>query len=445
MIYRNLAVVAVPIALQSLIASSLNLVDNLMVGMLGEKELAAVGAGMQVFFIAWIVTIGFSAGCSTFAAQFWGAGDIPNIKKTCGFNLTVCVGAGMLFFIAGFFFPNYVIRILTDIPSTVELGSEYIKYGSACFVLAPVSAVLQMILKATQQTKLPLYISIISFSTNTFMNWVLIFGHFGLPAMGVRGAALATVIARLLEAALTIYVVLIRKNVLNGKIREFFGWSKEMMRRIAKNSIPTMANEGLWSLATTMYVAAYARVGVTEYAAYQACETINRLFIMAAFSMGEAALILIGQKLGEKRPDEAYEVTKVILKVTVVLGILMGGLMILCSKPMVGLFNFSPEGHHEALLILLIYGVIMTVNVLNGVIVTGVLRSGGDTRFAMMLDLGTIWLIGVPMAFFATMVMHWPVHIAVLLTTLEHVVKLVIGMKRVVSKKWVRNVIEDIE
>ena len=440
-LYRNLAVVAVPIALQSLIASSLNLIDNLMVGALGEAELAAVGAGLQIYFISMILTIGFSAGCSTFAAQFWGAADLPNIRKTCGFAITVCVGIGVLFFTAGIFFPEYIMRIFSNIPKIIDLGSEYVRYGAPVFILLPLATVIEMTLRATQQTRLPLYISIASFSINTFMNWVLIFGHFGFPAMGVKGAAIATVTARLVEVLLCIFVLLIRKNILNGKIREFFGWSREMMKRISKNSIPTMANEGLWSLATTMYVAAYARVGITEYAAYQACESINRIFIMAAFSMGDAALILIGQKLGERRPEEAYSLSIVILRITAVMGVLMGGLMILLGDTMTGLFNFTEEGHRDAFLILVVYGVIMTANVLNGVIVVGILRSGGDTRFAMLMDTGTIWLIGVPMAFFATMVMHWPVFIAVLMTSAEHVVKLMIGLKRVVSKKWLNNVI----
>jgi putative MATE family efflux protein len=440
-IYRRLAAVAVPIALQSLIASSLNLVDNLMVGSLGEAQLASVGAGIQIFFIAWIITFGFSAGCSTFAAQFWGAGDMRNIRKTCGFAMTVCVGFGMLFFIAGFFFPEYIMRIFTNIPEIIAMGSRYVKYGALCFVLMPVSAVLQMTLKATQQTRAPLQISIVSFSMNTFMNWVLIFGHFGLPALGVRGAALATVIARVIEAALSIYIVLIRKNILNGRVGDFFGWSKDLMRRIAKNSVPTMANEGLWSLATTMYVAAYARVGVTEYAAYQACESIDRLFIMAAFSMGDAALILVGQKLGEKKTEEAYELAGTILRISVITGLIMGTMLIIFGKPLISLFNFSQAGQHDAFLMIIVYGVVLTADVLNGVIVTGVLRSGGDTRFAMLMDIGTIWLIGVPLAFFSTMVMHWPIYTAVLLTCSEHIVKLIIGLCRVRSKKWMNNVI----
>ena len=443
-IYRNLAVVALPIAVQSLIASSLNLVDNLMVGHLGEAELAAVGAGLQIFFVSWILNVGMSAGCSTFVAQFYGAGEMDNVKKTTGFAAALCFGIGILFFVFGFFAPRIVMRIFTDIPDIIDLGAVYVKYCAPTFLIGPLSVVFQMALKATQQTKYPMYISVISFGTNTFLNWILIFGHFGMPAMGVKGAAIATTIARVVELLLSIYFLLIRKNIASGRPAEFFGWSKELMKRILKNSIPTTLNEGLWSLATTMYVAAYARVGITEYAAYQACETIDRLFIMAAFSLGDAALILVGQRLGEKKLDEAYDLAKLILKIATIMGLILGGLLIACAHPILNLFNFTAGGHHDAFLILLVYGVTMSVNVANGVIITGILRSGGDTRFAMLADTLTIWLIGVPLAWIATALLGWPIYIAVALTKLEEMTKLVIGMKRFVSKKWVNNVVSNI-
>ena len=152
-LYKQLAVVAVPIALQSLVASSLNLVDNLMVGFMGEAELAAVGAGMQIFFIGWILLFGFSAGASTFVAQFWGAQDLVNIRRTIGLAVAIGEAIGLVFFVFAFFAPQYVMRIFTDIPVTLELGAQYVKWGSLCFLLLPLLIVLEMALRATQQTK----------------------------------------------------------------------------------------------------------------------------------------------------------------------------------------------------------------------------------------------------------------------------------------------------
>jgi len=174
-VYGNLFRVAIPIALQGLVASSLNLVDNLMVGALGESELAGVGVGIQIYFVAWIITFGFAGGCSTFVAQFWGVKDGKNIKKTIGFSAAFSLTVGTLFFFWGILAPRSIAGIFTDIPQTVNIAAEYIRFGSPCFLFMPLSVVFEMGLKATQQTKYPMFISIIAFSSNTFMNWVLIF------------------------------------------------------------------------------------------------------------------------------------------------------------------------------------------------------------------------------------------------------------------------------
>lgn len=444
-VYGNLFRVAIPIALQGLVASSLNLVDNLMVGALGESELAGVGVGIQIYFVAWIITFGFAGGCSTFVAQFWGVKDGKNIKKTIGFSAAFSLTVGTLFFFWGILAPRSIAGIFTDIPQTVNIAAEYIRFGSPCFLFMPLSVVFEMGLKATQQTKYPMFISIIAFSSNTFMNWVLIFGHFGMPAMGVKGAAIATAFSRLIEIILGIIIVFFRNNVLKGHIKEYIGWSRDLVMRIFKNSLPTMANEGLWALATTMYVAAYARVGITEYASYQAGETIARLFVIAAFSIGDAALILVGQKLGQRKDEEAYELAALIIKLTTVIGLIFGGALLMCGKPLIGLYNFSPEGGRIAFLILVVDALTMVFYILNGVIISGILRSGGDTWFAMILDCGTIWLIGVPLAFISTGVFRIPIYMAVLICKTEEVVKLALSLKRFFSKKWARSVIKDIK
>lgn len=444
-VYGNLFKVALPIAVQGVIASSLNLVDNLMVGALGESELAGVGVGVQIYFIAWIITFGFAGGSSTFVAQFMGANDPKNIKETIGFATMFSLSIGILFFIWGFFSPRSIAEIFTDIPETIDLASEYIRFGSPCFLFMPVSVVFEMGLKSTQQTKFPMYISLVAFSANTFMNWVLIFGHFGLPALGVKGAAIATSASRLIEILLGIIIIFYRNNILKGRISEYFCRNRILMKRVLKNSLPTMTNEGLWALATTMYVAAYARVGVTEYASYQAGETIARLFVMAAFSIGDAALILVGQKLGEKKLEEAYDLAKTIIRITVFLGILFGAVLMVCAKPLISLYNFTPLGRHIAFLILMVDAGTMVFYILNGVIISGILRSGGDTRFAMLLDCGTIWLIGVPLAFFSTGVLGLPIYFAVLICKSEEIIKLILSVRRFLSKKWVRNVIKGID
>ncbi|MCB6994220.1 MATE family efflux transporter [bacterium 210820-DFI.6.37] len=438
---RTLAVVALPIALQSLIASSLSLIDNLMVGSLGEAELNAVGVSVQIYFIHWMMLYGFTSGSATFMAQYFGAGDFSNIRKTTGFAITVNMGVSLIFFSAAIFFPEHVLRIFTGFPQIIQLGTGYVRMGACAFLFVAVTVPFTTALRATQQTRLPLYISGAAFLTNTFLNYLFIFGNWGMPRLGVAGAALATMISRLLEMTLILYVVFGRKNKIAGPIKEFFGWHKAFAVKIIKNAVPTTINETMWGLGTALYVAAFARIGITEGAAIQACNTINNLFMLAAFSVGDATLILVGQKLGEKKLDEAYGLAKKLIRIGFVIGVCAGAALILCGKPLLSLFDFSPRGARLAFLILVVYGCVMWLSLYNAMNVTGVLRCGGDTRFAMLADVLTVWCIGVPMAFITALALHWPIYFAVMAVKTEEVVKGLLVTKRFFSKKWVKNVI----
>lgn len=442
-LFRTLGTVALPIAFQSLIGSSLSLIDNLMVGRLGETELNAVGVAIQIFFIHWMLLYGFTSGSATFMAQFFGAGEIANIRKTIGFALTVTIGASLLFFIVGVFFPGYVMRVFTNFPKVIALGEDYIRMGAGTFLFVAITVPFTSALRATQQTKTPLYASVTAFLLNTLLNYIFIFGALGAPRLGVVGAALATLIARFVEMVIILFVVFGKKNMIAGKIREFFSYQKAFAVRIVKNAIPTAMNETLWGLGVALYIAAFARIGVTEGAAVQACNTINNLFMMAAYSVGDAALILVGQKLGQGKVDYAYELAKKLLKIGTVIGIFSGIAVILLGRPLLKLFDFTARGEHLAVLILIVYGSIMWLELYNAVNITGVLRCGGDTKYAMLSEVLAVWCIGVPVAFLTSLVLEWPIYFAVLAVKSEEIVKAVALTKRFLSKKWAKNVIHD--
>ena len=197
-------------------------------------------------------------------------------------------------------------------------------------------------LRATQQSALPLIASVTALGTNTFLNWVFIFGNLGAPALGVEGAALATAIARLLEMLIILFEVFGLRNKIAGSLKDFFGYSRDLATRIVKNALPTTTNETLWGIGTSLYIAAFARIGIAEGAAVQACNTINNMFTLAAFSVGDAILILVGQKLGEGKPELAYTMSKKMIKIGLVIGIVMGAGVIAAGEPLLSLFSFSP-------------------------------------------------------------------------------------------------------
>ena len=441
---KNVALVASPIALQSLIGSSLNLVDNLMIGHLGELPLNAVGVSVQIFFVYWMFVFGFASGGATFISQFYGVKDLVNIRRTTGFTLAVVFGMGLIFFIAAVCFPEYLLRIFTRFPEVIEAGKVYVRIGAPVFLLVPVTQAFTVALRATQQTVQPLLASVVALGMNTCMNYILIYGKLGAPAMGIAGAALATVISRAVELGIILFLVFGRRNMIAGPLREFFGFRRDLARRIVRNALPTTINETMWGLGTALYIAAFARISISAGAAVQACNTINNLFSMIAFSIGDAILILVGQKLGEGKKAEAFAMSKILTKLAVTVGLILGALTLCFGKPILNLFDFTEEGAMDAWRILIVYASTLFMEVFNGTMVSGTLRSGGDTRFAMFTEVGAVWLIGVPLAFITSLWLGWPVYLAVLAVKSEGVVKGIILLRRYLSGKWLNTVIEGI-
>jgi putative MATE family efflux protein len=443
-LYKKLIRVALPISLQSLIASSLNLVDNLMVGHLGETELAAVGLSTQFTVIFWIVLFGFTGGTMTYMAQFFGKGDMAGIRRVTGITVTVSFAVGLGFFCVSFFAPEAVLKVFTDIPEVIELGSPFVHYLAFIFLTWSIVVPLTAALKATQQTSIPLKISLVVFSTNTALCIVLINGFLGAPKMGIMGACVATVTSRCLELALYLVVIFVRKNPLAAPLGAFFGWTGELFRRVLANALPTMGNETLWAVGVSLYNAAYGRMGVTEFAAVQAGNTIFNLFSLACFSIGDGLLILCGELLGKGKTEEAFRAGQQIVKIAVVLGAAAGGVLILVSRLIIRLFEFTELGEHYAGLILVAFGATLFIKVHNSTVLTGALRAGGDTRVGMLIDVGTVWCIGVPLAFLGALVLQWPVYVVVLMVQSEEAVKFFLMRWRFRSRKWLRDLVRDL-
>ena len=441
---KRIAKIAAPIAVQGMVSATLTMVDNLMVGLLGETELAAVGVGGQLFMIHYLVLFGLVSGSATFAAQFYGTRDMANIRKVIGFAFMLLGVLGLLMFFASNLLTIPILSIYTNDPAVRDLAAQYVRICSPAFLMLAVSSPLEMAFKATQQVKIPMVISAVVFSSNTFINYIFIFGKFGMPRLGVAGAAVGTICARTIELLLNLYFAFRSSNEFRGSVRSYFGWDRELIVRIVKNATPTTINEFLWSLGQTMYVAAYNRIGTTAYAAYQAANSIFNIFSFASFSIGDAALILLGEKLGEGDKLSTWVMSKHFIKLAIEVGLVVGMFTIVIAKPLSGIFDLTDEGKRDVFLVIIVFGATMFLDLFSGLMITGILRAGGDTRFAMIAESSCVWLVGVPMAFLAALVFHLPIHIAVLLTRTEQLVKNTILLNRYRSKKWMNTVIEDL-
>ena len=420
------------------------MVDNIMVGFLGETELAAVGVGSQLFMVHYLVLFGILSGSATFMAQFYGTKDMGNIRKVIGFDFTLLAVLGAVLFILVNCFTDSILSVYTEDPAVKALAAQYVRINSLSFLLLAVSSPLEMAFKATQQVRIPMLISNVIFFTNIAINYVLIFGKLGFPKMGVAGAAIGTISSRIIEVIMNSLFAFRTRNEFCGKVRSYFGWDRELVKRIIKNATPTTINEFFWSFGQTMYVAAFSRISTTAYAAYQAANSIFNIFNFAAFSIGDAALILIGEKLGEGDMEYTWKLSKHLIKASLLAGLIIGAITILLSQPLSGIFKLTDMGKMYTKYILIVFGATMAADLFNGLQIAGILRAGGDTKFAMISESACIWLIAVPLAFTASLVWHLPVHLALLVTRTEMIIRGTILAKRYLSKKWMNTVITDL-
>jgi putative MATE family efflux protein len=292
------------------------------------------------------------------------------------------------------------------------------------------------------QASLPMLISGVAILTNTAGNYILIFGKLGLPAMGVRGAAIATVAARILECVLMVGLSLRRGSILRRPFRDYLAFDFAFARNAYVTILPVVMNEGLWGVGAVLYTAAYGRIGVTALAATNIANTVQSFFMVLCFGVSSAALVMTGQQIGAGEKERARLYANRFTILTGLMGLLLG-LAIVATAPLVlSFFNISEAGVRAAVNILRIFGVTYAVRQTNLVLLVGIFRGGGDTKVCLAIDLSTMWLIGVPLAFMGAFWWHLTVEQVVALISLEEFVKTGVSFWRLKSGRWIHDVTE---
>ncbi len=443
--YKTLFSIGIPIAIQSLFSTSLNIVDSLMVGGLQEEALAAVGLANQYFYFFILIIFGICSGSATFTAQFWGNKDIRNIKRTLGVVLVSCGIISLIFTLGAILIPQHIMGIFIKDVEVIELGSTFLRIIGMSYIITSISFAYSTSCRSIGETKAIMKASTISLICNTILNYVLIYGKFGMPAMGVSGCALATLIARIVELILILRFVYGKNTALAANLQELLDISKDFIVKFYKTTLPVIFNEALWSLGVITYSIAYGRISTAAVAAIQICNVVQNLFMIVAKSLSTASAVMIGNKIGENDDDTVKLYVRKFFVLSIVLGAVTGILMGLLAPVFVNFYNIKPEVKIEAIKTLYVIGVYLAIKFFNVIMVVGFFRSGGDTTFACLLDAGTVWIIGIPLAFVGVLVFNLPLHWVVALISLEELIKALIGLPRIISYKWVRNVVEDMK
>jgi len=439
--YKDLFVLALPIVLQNFITSSVNMLDTLMIGRVGEAEIAAVGIANQYFLLFHLIIIGIFSGCGVFFAQFWGKRDITNIRRVLGIGMIAASVVSLVFTAAAWIFPETIIAIFNGEPIIVGLGVRYLKIVSLSYWFTAASFGYCFVLRSTHNAFLPMLTSLLSLISNGILNYILIFGNFGAPALGVAGAAIATLIARFVEFAVLVIMIYKKREVPAATLAEMTDLSVNFIKRVVKTVIPVVLNESNWALAFVMYTVAYGRIGAQAIASVQICSTIQDLFLVITFGLSSAAAVMIGNKIGEDEMETARVYADSFALISFLTGLLLGAGLFACARGILTFFNVSDTVVHDSLMILYIYAATMGIRFFDHTLIVGILRGGGDAAYALKIEVLTMWLIGVPLAFAGAMLFKLPVYHVVALVTLEEIAKGVFGTFRLRSGRWINNVI----
>lgn len=435
--YRKLTIIGIPMVIQQIISVTLNLADTIMVGKVSENALAAVGAANQVYFIFSIVIFGIFSGAAVHAVQYWGVGDIASLRKIVGIDYTMCIVLAVPAAAAVYFAAPFFIRIFSSEPEVISLGTQYIKIACFSYLFAGLSFVISYNSRAIQDLKCPTIINACAILTNIFLNYVLIYGNFGAPALGVQGAAIATTAARVLECGAMLFSVYIRKeHPLKAGFKQMFSYSRILFASVMKTAVPVIITEGMWAVSVSAIFAAYGRISASALAVSQIAVTVTDFFQTVYFGLGNASSVIIGEVLGRGRKDMAYSYSRKVLNVTWVLNIIMTAVIILARTPIADTYDFSPETTEMLMKVLLVYAIALAPKMLAYMTICAILRAGGDTVFCMYIDVGFNVGIQIPLAYIGVLLLKWPLHWVMALVSVADFIKVFFCYRRYYSKKW---------
>lgn len=436
---------AFPVAMQNLLTSSFILVDTIMVGQLGDLSLSAVGMAGQFGWFLNMITFGMCSGAAVFISQYWGAKDTTGIRRTYGIAVVSVCLISALFFVIGLLFPEGVVRIFNREPDVVEAGAAYLRIACWSYLATGVNMVFCIVLRSTENVKLPMYVSLVTTVLNAFMDYGLIFGAFGMPEMGIRGAALATVISAWAGPVLILAVSAIQRNMLISPIKELFGFNKRSIAEYYEKATPVIINETLWGLGTLLFSVIFANLGYQYYAAVTIFRTFENIAFVFFIGLCNASSIMVGKNVGAGHIKRAVEDSRRFVLFVSLCSVLTGVLIIIFRFQLASVFNLSgsitPETLKLTASLLLVYGIELPVRNLPYILIVGTFRPGGDTRIGMKLDLLSLWLCSVPLTTLAAFVFKLPfIAVFAIMYAAEDYLKAILCVKYYFTYNWLRPV-----
>lgn len=445
--YKRLWLLALPLILQNLITTSLGFVDTFMVGLLGNNELSAVTAANSPIFMVQVIIFGLMSGLTVLVSQYWGRGDTDSINRAMGvamyLGLAISLTAAVLLLIM----PETVMRLVTPNETLIFLGTPYLRIVGVSYVFNSVSSVYVSMQRSTENPMFGMQVFAVSMVLNTFLNYMFIFGKWGAPALGITGAAIATLTSRVVEFLIVlIYALRCRRTPLH--LKSLFCPGKAMLRSFAKYAAPVVGNETLWGLGTTMFtvIMGHMTISTEMLAAYAIMGNLDKFSTVTCFGLAGATSVIVGKRIGEGAgKEEVYDLGCCLLSVSALVGVAIGVCLSIALPTffipiLFPLFKLTDLSLSIAVTMCVVYICIMPLKAFDITNITGLLRAGGDARYAFFIDTMPLWCVVIPAAALLALVVHAPIWVICLAIQGENFFKMPMGLARLLSKKWINDV-----
>ena len=436
-----MAKLALPIALQQLLVSCAQLVDTAMVTTLGNVTVSAVGVSSRWIFLMNLFYFGISSGSAALISQYWGAKEKDNIRRSFGVAMIFGITIGIIFCVLMLSIPEQMIRVFSNEEAVVTEAAKYMRIVAFLGIFNSFNQIACTVLRATEKVNPPLVSSIVAVAVNALLNYVLIFGKLGLPSMGIRGAALASLISTAVQTVILVIVLRTGNQVFNTNPKNYFTLSKSFFKKFTVVCIPVVFNEVFWAIGTNIYSMVFARQGSEAYAGYTIFSSIEQVAFVFFVGVCHACSIMTGKTIGEGRENEAYKLAKKFLIMTPLTGIITGAVLIAARNPILSLLNIETQGAFDlASTLVLIYCLWLPIRNIPYTLIVGTFRAGGDTKVGIIYDCVSLYCFSIPAVVILGLVVkvEFPILI-IAMYICEDLPKTIMSIYRFASKKWIKN------
>lgn len=436
--YQAVFSIMIPVALQQAINVGVNLMDTLMLGSFGEIQLSASSLANEYYHFYNILCLGIIGGSSVLTAQYWGSRDLVRARQSISLAVQLGFTVGLLFAVLTCLFPQQIMRIYSTEEAVIEQGVKYLKITAFIFVIHGTSFIAAQLMRSVRQPKLGLFVSIVSFFVNVIANYIFIFGKCGAPRMEIAGAALGTLIARIVEFLITFGYILFVDRKLALRLKDLCAMpTKAALRAYFRLGAPVLVSDSLLGLGTTSISVVLGHMGAAVVASNAICRVIDRVFTTVIQGTSNAASIITGNTVGQGDREKAMHQGENFYYLGIFFGVCAALLTLLVGPLTLRLYNLAPETLVIARQMMLAYGVIVFFQSLQSVMTKGVLRGGGDTRFLMKADILFMWLVSLPLGAVGGLVLHWPGWLTMMALRIDFAIKSIWCVGRLRSGKWI--------